>query len=61
MKRPFTGEDKRLVAKKVLPKAKRLGLAEGKNEIAKKMKEKGISIELIVETTGLSKEEVDAL
>ena len=50
-----------MVAKKVLPKANRLGLAEGKNEIAKKMKEKGISIELIVETTGLSKEEVEAL
>lgn len=30
-------------------------------EIAKKMKEKGIEIELIVETTGLSKEEVEAL
>ena len=37
------------------------GRAEGKNEIAKKMKEKGIEIELIVETTGLTKEEVEAL
>ena len=44
---------------------KQEGLEEGEakkqNEIAKKMKEKGISIELIIETTGLSKEEVEAL
>ena len=44
---------------------KQEGLEEGEakkqNEIAKKMKEKGISIELIIETTGLTKEEVEAL
>ena len=37
------------------------GEAKKQNEIAKKMKEKGIEIELIVETTGLTKEEVEAL
>ena len=37
------------------------GEAKKQNEIAKKMKEKGISIELIIETTGLTKEAVEAL
>ena len=61
MRKQFTEEDKRLVAKKVLPKAKRLGLAEGKNEIAKKMKDEGLDVELILKMTGLSEEEIEAL
>ena len=37
------------------------GEAKSRTEIAKKMKEKDLSIELIVETTGLSKEEIEVL
>ena len=41
------------------------GLAEGKvetkNEIAKKMKNKGMDIETIVELTGLTNEEIEKL
>ena len=50
-------------------KARHLGLTEGeakgrtesKNEIAKKMKDEGLDVELIVKMTGLSKEEIEAL
>ncbi len=34
---------------------------EGKREVAKKMKEKNISIENIVEITGLTREEIERL
>ena len=52
-----------------LIKQKKLGIAEGevigttksKKEIAKKLKDMGISIERIIEATGLSKEEVEKL
>ena len=37
------------------------GRTEGKIEIAKKMKEEGLSIEIIMKTTGLSKEEIEKL
>ena len=37
------------------------GLAEGKLEVAKAMKKKGMSLETIVEITGLSKEEVEKI
>ena len=37
------------------------GLEKGKTEVAKKMKEKGISIEDIMDITGLSKEEIESL
>ena len=37
------------------------GFVEGKKEIAKKMKQKNISIDEIVELTGLSKEEIEKL
>ena len=37
------------------------GEAKSRTEIAKKMKEQDLSVELIVETTGLSKEEIEAL
>ena len=53
MRRLFTGEVQKYGFEK--------GEAKKQNEIAKKMKEKGISIELIVETTGLCKEDVEAL
>ena len=41
------------------------GLVEGKietkNEIAKKMKEEGLDVEIIVKVTGLAKEEIEKL
>ena len=37
------------------------GLAKGKEEIAKKMKEEGLDIEIIVKVTGLSKKKVEDL
>lgn len=45
--------------------AKEEGIEEGKRtnsiEIAKKMKEKNISIQLIMELTGLNKKEIETL
>ena len=35
--------------------------AKKQNEIAKKMKDEGLDVELIVKMTGLSKEEIEAL
>ena len=57
MRRLFTGE----VQKYGFEKGEAKGRAEGKNEIAKKMKDEGLDVELIVKMTGLSKEEVEAL
>ena len=37
------------------------GEQEGKKEIAKKMKDKNMQVELIAEITGLTKEEIDNL
>ena len=37
------------------------GIEETQQEIAKKLKEKGISIDIISETTSLSKEEIESL
>ena len=58
-------ERSRLTYNTEMNEAKRKGLAEGKaeekKEIAKKMKEKGISIELIQEITNLSLEEIETL
>ena len=46
-------------------KEKKNGIIEGKaernNEIAKKMKDKGMDIEMIVELTGLTREEIEKL
>ena len=37
------------------------GRAERNNEIAKKMKEEGLDIEIIVKVTGVAKEEIEKL
>ncbi len=46
-------------------KEKKNGIIEGKaernNEIAKKMKEEGLNVEIIVKVTGLAKEEIEKL
>lgn len=42
-------------------KGREEGLAAGKKQIAKKMKVKNMSIDEIIELTGLTKEEIDAL
>ena len=44
-----------------LEEGEKKGIAKEKNEIAKKMKDKGMDIETIVELTGLTKEEVEKL
>ena len=47
--------------KKGIEKGKKEGLKEGKIEMAKKLKKKGIDIDVISETSGLSKEEIEKL
>ncbi len=42
-------------------KGKAEGLAEGKVEMAKALKDKGVAIDIIAETSGLSKEEIEKL
>ncbi len=37
------------------------GLAEGKNEMAKALKDKGVAIDIIAETSGLSVEGIEKL
>ena len=37
------------------------GLQQGKIEIAKKLKQRKIDIDIIIETTGLTKEEIEKL
>ena len=41
--------------------AKDEGIEEAKTEIAKKMKNKGIDLDIIIEMTGLTKEEIEKL
>lgn len=41
--------------------SKKEGIKEGKKEDARKMKEKNIPIETIIEITGLTKEEIEKL
>ena len=44
-----------------LETAEEKGIKKGKREVAKKMKEKGVSIEDIIEITGLTKKEIEKL
>jgi len=44
-----------------LKEGEKLGMEKGKIEMAKKLKEKGIDIAVILETSGLSKEEIEKL
>ena len=46
---------------KQLPEGKAQGLQQSKIEIAKKMLSKGMPLDLIVEMTGLSEEEIKKL
>ena len=50
-----------MVVKKVLQSGLTAGEAKSKNEIAKNLKAQGISFDVIVAATGLSKEEIEAL
>jgi len=45
----------------VIETAKQEGRQEGRVEVAKRLKQKGIAVETIVETTGLTKEQVEKL
>lgn len=45
----------------VLETAKKEGIDEGILTVAKKLKQKGLDIEIIIETTGLSKEQIEKL
>ena len=47
--------------KNVVDTSREEGIIEEKERIAKNLKEKGIDINLIIETTGLSKEEIESL
>lgn len=47
--------------KKAREEGKAEGKAEGKVEMAKKLKDKGVNIDIISETSGLSKEEIEKL
>ena len=53
MKRQFLGEDRKLVVKS--------GFEKGKKDVAKKMKQENIDLELIIKVTGLSKEQIEDL
>ena len=44
-----------------LEEGEKKGKAERNNEIAKKMKEEGLDVEIIVKVTGLAKEEIEKL
>lgn len=57
MKRRFLEE----VRKQVQNNGFTNGLAKGKEEIAKKLKDKGTDIDTIVEITGLTKEQIESL
>lgn len=57
MKRRFLKE----VRKQVQNNGFTNGLAKGKEEIAKKLKDKGTDIDTIVEITGLTKEQIESL
>lgn len=45
----------------VLETAKREGKEEGRREIARELKKNGVTINLIVKSTGLTKEEIEKL
>ena len=44
-----------------LEEGEKKGISKEKNEIAKKMKEEGLDVEIIVKVTGLTKEEIEKL
>ena len=54
-------ERSRLTYNTEMNEAKKKGIEEGKKEIAKKMKEKGVEVEFIQEITGLTIEEINLL
>jgi len=54
-------EIKKAAEKIGIKKGREEGLKEGKIEMAKKLKKKGFDIEVISETSGLSKEEIENL
>jgi predicted transposase/invertase (TIGR01784 family) len=54
-------EIKKAAEKIGMKKGRKEGLKEGKIEMARKLKEKGFDIEVISETSGLSKEEIEKL
>jgi DNA repair protein RadC len=47
--------------KRGIEKGEKIGVEKGKTEMAKELKKKGIDIEVISETSGLSKEEIEKL
>ena len=61
MKKQYIEKATKLDLQKVGQQEKKNGKAETKNEIAKKMKDKGMDTETIVELTGLTKEEIEKL
>ena len=44
-----------------LAEGEKKGIAKRNDEIAKKMKEEGLDVEIIVKVTGLAKEEIEKL
>ncbi len=52
-----TAEEKGI--RKGIRKGREEGIKKGKKEVAKRMKEKGIAVEIIKELTGLTKEEIE--
>ena len=54
-------ERSRLTYNTEMNEAKKKGIEEGKKEIAKKMKEKGVEVEFIQEITGFTIEEINLL
>ena len=65
MKKQYIEKATKLDLQKAGQQEKPNGLVEGekkgKNEIAKKMKEEGLNVEIIVKVTGLTKEEIEKL
>ena len=65
MKKQYIEKVMKLDLQKAGQQEKKNGIIEGKaernNEIAKKMKDKGMDIETIVELTGLTREEIEKL
>ena len=58
------GSEERLCERQrraVLRKVKKNGLEKGKKDVAKKMKQENIDLELIIKVTGLSKEQIEDL
>ena len=65
MKKQYIEKETKLALQKEkwngLEEGEKKGISKEKNEIAKKMKNKGMDTETIVELTGLTKEEIEKL